>query len=83
MENVHLSKGDRMGETRSIKGVLSSWNRDGNASDKEKRWKLVPACIWWTIWKKRNNRSFENTEVTGFKRKEDLEEDVIRNYQLE
>ena len=45
---------------RSIKGILSSWNRDGNASDKEKRSKLIPACIWWTIWKERNTRSFEN-----------------------
>ena len=44
----------------SIKRVLNRWNRDDNASDKEKTWKLVPACIWWTIWKERNSRSFEN-----------------------
>ena len=53
-------KGIRWVKPRSIKGILSSWNRDGNASDKEKRWELVPACIWWTIWKERNSRSFEN-----------------------
>ncbi|WMV22465.1 hypothetical protein MTR67_015850 [Solanum verrucosum] len=36
-------KGIRWVKPGSIKGVLSSWNRDGNAADKEKRWKLVPA----------------------------------------
>ncbi|XP_060190615.1 uncharacterized protein LOC132619869 [Lycium barbarum] len=28
----------------SIKGVLSCWNRDGNAARQEERWKIVPAC---------------------------------------
>ncbi|WMV37642.1 hypothetical protein MTR67_031027 [Solanum verrucosum] len=42
----------------SIKGVLNSWFRDDNASTEE-RWKFVPACVCWTIWKERNNRSFE------------------------
>jgi len=46
-------KGIRWEKPGSIKGVLGSWNRDGNASDKEKRWKLVPTCIWWTIWKEK------------------------------
>ncbi|KAG5616912.1 hypothetical protein H5410_016736 [Solanum commersonii] len=42
-----------------IKKVLRSWNRDGNAVRKEKRWKMDPACKWWTIWKERNHRCFE------------------------
>lgn len=33
--NVHLPERDPVGDIRSIKGVRSSWNRDGNAS-KEK-----------------------------------------------
>ncbi|WMV46720.1 hypothetical protein MTR67_040105 [Solanum verrucosum] len=26
---------------------------------KEKRWRIVPACMWWTIRKERNQRCFE------------------------
>jgi len=54
-------KGIKWVKPGSIKGVLSSWIRDGNAS-KEERWKFVPACVCWTIWKERNNRSFENVQ---------------------
>jgi hypothetical protein len=25
-------------------------------------WKMVPICIFWTIWRERNNRSFEDLE---------------------
>lgn len=46
----------------SIKGVLHSWNRDGNAGTKEDRWKIVPACKWWTVWKERNQRCFEDKQ---------------------
>lgn len=30
----------------SIKGLLSRWNRDGNVSEKDKRWNIVQTCIW-------------------------------------
>ncbi|WMV10142.1 hypothetical protein MTR67_003527 [Solanum verrucosum] len=46
----------------SIKEVLQCWNRDGNAGKNEKRWRIVPACIWWTIWKERNQRCFEGRQ---------------------
>ena len=32
----------------------------GHATKKEERWKIVPACIWWTVWKERNRRCFED-----------------------
>ncbi|WMV14448.1 hypothetical protein MTR67_007833 [Solanum verrucosum] len=47
---------------RSIIEVLQCWNRDGNAGKNEKRWRIVPACIWWTIWKERNQRCFEGKQ---------------------
>ncbi|XP_059277663.1 uncharacterized protein LOC132031768 [Lycium ferocissimum] len=46
----------------SIEGVLKCWNRDGNVTRKEERWKIVPSCIWWTVWKERNQRCFENKQ---------------------
>ncbi|KAG5593819.1 hypothetical protein H5410_035051 [Solanum commersonii] len=47
---------------RNIEGVLKCWMRVGNATAKEERWKIVPACIWWTVWKERNQRCFEGKQ---------------------
>ncbi|WMV38554.1 hypothetical protein MTR67_031939 [Solanum verrucosum] len=48
---------------RHTSEVLACWNRDGNQSEHKKRWKIVPSCIWWTIWKERNQRCFENKNI--------------------
>lgn len=44
-----------------IRGVLVSWNRDGSVTNEE-RWKIVPTCIWRSIRKGKNNRSFGNVQ---------------------
>ncbi|XP_060182974.1 uncharacterized protein LOC132612920 [Lycium barbarum] len=53
----------------SIKEVMKCWNRDGNAAKKEERWKIVPASIWWTVWKERNQRCFEDKQSSMQKMK--------------
>ncbi|KAG5608598.1 hypothetical protein H5410_019879 [Solanum commersonii] len=40
--------------------LLSCWIRRGGSKSQKKWWRMIPACIWWTIWKERNGRSYEN-----------------------
>jgi hypothetical protein len=37
------------------------WNWFGKTSSGV--WNLIPSCLTWTIWRKRNSRTFENTET--------------------
>ncbi|KAG5632654.1 hypothetical protein H5410_004371 [Solanum commersonii] len=40
--------------------LLKCWNQNDGAISQKNWWKLVPSCIWWTIWKERNYRDFED-----------------------
>lgn len=42
--------------------ALISWNREGSITIQKERWKIVPARIWWTLWKERNQICFEDKE---------------------
>ncbi|KAG5598739.1 hypothetical protein H5410_030109, partial [Solanum commersonii] len=39
--------------------VLECWNKCSTQSKQKERWKIIPACIWWTVWKERNQMYFE------------------------
>ncbi|KAG5583282.1 hypothetical protein H5410_053909 [Solanum commersonii] len=40
--------------------LLSCWISRGGRKSKKKWRSIIPSCIWWSIWKERNNRCFEN-----------------------
>ena len=43
-----------------ITHLLYSWGEVGMGAADRDRWRIVPACIWWTVWKERNARCFES-----------------------
>ncbi|WMV34938.1 hypothetical protein MTR67_028323 [Solanum verrucosum] len=45
-----------------VSEALKSWEEAGVLAKDRGRWRLIPASIWWAIWKERNSRCFENIE---------------------
>ncbi|WMV52061.1 hypothetical protein MTR67_045446 [Solanum verrucosum] len=45
-----------------IAEALYSWEEAGLQAKNRSNWRIIPATIWWTIWKERNLRVFENRE---------------------
>ncbi|TMW81198.1 hypothetical protein EJD97_011224, partial [Solanum chilense] len=43
-----------------ITHLLYGWGEVGVGAAYKDRWMVVPACIWWTVWKERNARCFES-----------------------
>ncbi|KAG5585605.1 hypothetical protein H5410_046039 [Solanum commersonii] len=37
-----------------------SWEEDGSRATIKERWRMIPTCIWWSVWRERNDRCFEN-----------------------
>ncbi|WMV21276.1 hypothetical protein MTR67_014661 [Solanum verrucosum] len=38
---------------------MGHWQGIGTRGSKEDWWKNILACIWWTLWKERNERCYE------------------------
>ena len=59
MENIQQPQEYHFGEIKKHSTTLNCWINIGNTTIKEERWRIVLACIWWTVWKERNQRCFE------------------------
>lgn len=46
---------------QSTTEMLKCWNKAGGSARQKKWCKSIPACIWWTVWKERNARCFEDS----------------------
>ena len=45
-----------------IDETLFSWEEAGIGATNRERWRMTPVCIWWTMWRERNDRCFENRD---------------------
>ncbi|WMV35465.1 hypothetical protein MTR67_028850 [Solanum verrucosum] len=41
-----------------IDDTLVSWEEAGFGARNRDRWRIISTRIWWTIWRKRNDRCF-------------------------
>ena len=48
----------------SIKDALISWRGAFVGKKRKKARKTAPLCLFWTLWKERNQRAFEDSELT-------------------
>ena len=44
----------------SVKDILLSWHVSFTENQWKKVWRAAPLCLFWTIWKERNRKVFEN-----------------------
>lgn len=40
--------------------LMSCWMKRGGSKSQKKWWRIVPSCIWWSVWRERNGRCFED-----------------------
>lgn len=62
MEYHSKPQGHSMTMPGKISEALTSWEEVGALAKDKSRWRLIPACIWWTVWKERNSRCYEGRE---------------------
>ena len=48
----------------SIREALLGWFRPCVEKERKKVWFSAPLCLFWIVWKEKNNRAFENEEHT-------------------
>ncbi|KAG5595782.1 hypothetical protein H5410_037014 [Solanum commersonii] len=45
---------------KTTKSMMDCWKEIGRRETEEDWWELIPASIWWTLWKERNARGLED-----------------------
>ena len=40
--------------------LMSYWMKRGGSKSQKKWWRIIPSCIWWSVWRERNGRCFED-----------------------
>ena len=45
-----------------VRDALLSWHGYFVRKKRKKTWKATPLCLFWTNWKEKNRRAFENLE---------------------
>jgi hypothetical protein len=48
---------------RRVIDMLACWRSSGRPRSAAV-WKIAPICLFWCLWRERNNRSFEDLEST-------------------
>lgn len=48
--------------TSSVGETLLSWHGSFMSRKRKKVWQVAHLCLFWTMWKERNNRAFDNEE---------------------
>lgn len=48
---------------KTVKDAVISWRGSFVGRKRRKTWKLVPLCIFWTLWKERNRIVFKDRSV--------------------
>ena len=47
----------------SIKETILSWSGSFVGKKRKKAWNATPLCLFWTLWKDKNRRVFEDTKL--------------------
>jgi mannosylglycoprotein endo-beta-mannosidase len=47
-----------------VEGVLRCWHRSFRNPFAKTIWRMIPHCIWWCLWRERNNRCFEDCSLS-------------------
>ncbi|KAG5611272.1 hypothetical protein H5410_022553 [Solanum commersonii] len=46
-------------EKRTSFDLLENWEGVGRRGSQEDWWRSIPTCIWWTLWRERNERGHD------------------------
>ncbi|KAG5587212.1 hypothetical protein H5410_047646 [Solanum commersonii] len=57
-----------------------SWEEAGKQSKNRNKWRIVPASMWWAIWKERNSGAFQvlGKKLLRWKERKQLQKKVWR-----